>query len=124
MNAILPFAQQMLRDHGEFFPLGGAMLADGKIVSVAGFDGTEHPPARDVIRLIKDGFIKQVNEGKYRATVLIYDARVPLPTGEKSDAIAVSANHRDNYSIVLFIPYKLQRRELTLGSIHPVKTIG
>jgi hypothetical protein len=42
MNAILPFAEQMLRDHGEFFPFGGAMLVDRKIVPVAGFDGTGH----------------------------------------------------------------------------------
>jgi hypothetical protein len=48
--------------------------------------------------------------------VLIYDARVVLPTGEKSDAIAVSANHRDSYSIAVFIPYKLQGRELTMGT--------
>jgi hypothetical protein len=31
MNALLPFAEKMLREHGEFYPYGGAMSADGKI---------------------------------------------------------------------------------------------
>jgi hypothetical protein len=117
MSAILPFAEQMLRDHGEFFPFGGAMQSDGKIVSVAGHDGTGNPPAADIIRLIKEGFIKSAREGKYRATALIYDARVILPsTGEKSDAIAVSLNHQDSYSVMVFFPYKLEARKLTIGA--------
>ncbi len=67
MNAALPFAEQMLQKHGEFFPYGAALKANGEIASVAGYDGREHPPSNDIIRLLKEGFVKGANSGEYKA---------------------------------------------------------
>ena len=107
----------MLSRHGEFFPFGGAMRPSGDIVSVAGYDGKEHPPSADVIRLIKDGLIQAAHKDEYKATALVYDVSVKLPlTEEKSDAIAVSLNHRDNYSVVVFFPYKITDVKLAIGA--------
>jgi hypothetical protein len=33
MNAVLPFAEQMLDRHGAFHPFGGAMGADGEVAA-------------------------------------------------------------------------------------------
>ena len=109
MNAVLPFAEQMLSDHGEFYPFGGAMRPSGEIVSLAGYDGREHPPSTDIIGLIKEGFVKGAKEGQYKATACVYDVRVVLPqTNQQSDAIAVSLNHQDNYSVIVLFPYTLR----------------
>src|SRR5438552_820540 len=43
LDSVLPFAEQMLVNHGTFYPYGGAMRPDGQIVTVGGYDGTEHP---------------------------------------------------------------------------------
>lgn len=108
MNWLLPFAKQLLGQHGEFHPYGGAMQTDGNLKSVFGWDGDEHPPAAELIRLIKDGFIACANDGSFKATALVYDVRIALsPNGETSDAIAVSMNHRDNYSVVVLLPYRI-----------------
>jgi hypothetical protein len=116
MSAVLPFAEQLLKEHGEFFPYGGALKADGQLASVAGYDGRERPPSNEVIRLIKQGFVEGAKSGDYVATALVYDARITLPsTGQKSDAIAVSLNHRDNYSVVVFFPYQLVNGTLQYG---------
>ena len=115
MNSVLPFAEQMLRSHGEFLPFGGAMRPDGELVSVAGYDGDEHPRSSDVIRLIKDGFVEAARQGQFKATALVYDLRIKLPsTDHKSDAIAVSLNHRDDYSIVVIFPYKIDNGKLVV----------
>jgi len=46
--------------------------------------------------------------GEYRATAIVYDVKVKLPTaGQTSDAVAVSLNHRDDYSFIGFFPYSL-----------------
>ncbi len=117
MTAVLPFAEHMLSSHGEFFPFGGAMRPGGELVSVAGYDGNEHPPSAEVIRLIKEGFVVAAHKNEYKATALVYDVRVKLPaTDEKSDAIAVSLNHRDNYSVLVFFPYKLTAGKLAIGA--------
>ena len=117
MNSVLPFAKQMLTNHGEFIPFGGAMRATGEFVSVAGYTGEETPRSTDVIRLMKDGFIEAARQGQYKATAVVYDMRVKLPsTGDKSDAIAVSLNHRDSYSVIVILPYKIDSGKLMLGA--------
>jgi hypothetical protein len=117
MNSVLPFAEQMLRSYGEFLPFGGAMRPNGEIVSVAGDDGDEHPRSSDLIRLIKDGFIEAARQGQFMATALVYDVRIKLTsTDDKSDAISVSLNHRDNYSIVVIFPYKINDGKLAVGT--------
>jgi hypothetical protein len=117
MNIVLPFAQRMLSDHGEFFPYGGAMRSGGEIISVAGYDGGEQPPSTNLIQLIKEGFIDAANQGQYMATALVYDVRVVMPeTGEKSDAVAVSLNHRDRYSMTVLFPYKLAGGKAAFGN--------
>jgi hypothetical protein len=116
MNRVVPFAQQMLTTYGEFFPFGATMRPDREIALAAGNDGVERPPSEDVIRSIKRGYIQGAREGLLVATALIYDIRIQLPsTNEKTDAIAVSLNHRDNYSIIVIFPYKIQNGKLILG---------
>jgi hypothetical protein len=41
LNALLPFAERMLREHGEFFPYGGTMDGSAEIAFMAAYDGTE-----------------------------------------------------------------------------------
>ena len=78
--------------------------------------GREQPPSNEIIGLIKRGFVEGANSGGYVATALVYDVRVTLPaSGQKSDAIAVSLNHRDNYSVVVLFPYQLANGELQYG---------
>lgn len=117
MNSVLPFAEQMLSRHGEFLPFGGAMQVSGEFVSVAGPDENEHPLSGDLIRLIKDGFIDAAGKGQVKATALVYDVRTILPsTGDPSDAIAVSMNHRDAYSVIVLVPYKISDGTIEFGS--------
>ena len=108
LGFVLPFAEQMLARFGEFYPYGGAMLPNGEIVSVAGYDGHEHPPSNDVISLLKERFVHAAKAGQYKAAALVYDIRYRTSQNdEQSDAIAVSLNHRDGYSVIVIFPYRL-----------------
>jgi hypothetical protein len=116
MNSVLPFAEQMLLKHGEFYPYGAALTADGKVAGVGVYDGREHPPSNDVITLLKEAFIQGAKSGEYTATALIYDVRVILPSsGKKSDAIAISLNHQDGYSLIVMLPYEIKQGRIQFG---------
>ena len=118
MNEGVGFADQMLREHGEFHPYGSAMTPQGEIVSVAASDGTELPPSTDLIELLKGGLRQAVEERKYKATAIFYDVRVELPDGSgRSDAIAAALDHEDNYSVIVFFPYKLEASNLEYGGL-------
>ena len=122
MNVLLPFAQQMLEKHGEFFPFGGTMNGKGEVAHIAGYDGREQPPSADIIKLLKDEFRSGARSGQYKATGLAYDVRVVLPsTGKKSDAVAISLNHRDSYSVVVLFPYEINGGKVVFGEVFAEK---
>jgi len=122
MNAALPFAEQMLERHGEFFPYGLALNTEGKIVSVAGHSEQQQPQPSEIIQIIKSGFIEGAKSGQYKATALVYDARVTLPsTGNKSDAIAISLNHKYDYSVIVHLPYKIEAGKVIFGELFAMR---
>ena len=108
MNLLIPAAQRLLEKHGEFFPLGAAMQADGKIAAVATYEGDEHPPSQKVIDSSAQAFRHGAKEGKYRATGLSYDIRtIPPGSKDKTDAVAVRLDHAGGYSVVVVFPYRI-----------------
>jgi len=116
MNSALPFAEKMLSKHSEFFPYAAAMKPNGDIVDVAGYDGREQPPSKDLINLLTTELRKDAAAGKYKATAIVYDVRI-IPPGktEPSDAIAVALEHRDSYSTVVLFPYSLSGATVNIG---------
>ena len=118
LNEMLPFAEETLRKHGEFYPYASAMTPQGEIVYISAYDGRERPPSLELIHFIKEGMKTSASRGDYKATALVYDVRVNLPNSvEKSDAIAVDLDHKDNYSVTVLLPYRIKNRELSLGEI-------
>lgn len=125
MNSALPFAEKMLTEHGEFYPYGETMRADGTIVSVAGYDGRERPPSQPIIDLLRQVFHSEAAKGTIIASALVYDVRTVPPGGsEKTDAIAVELDHRDNYSVVVYFPYSVAGGKLQIASPFATKGVG
>lgn len=115
LNSVLPFAEQMLRKHGEFYPYGGAMRTDGQIISVGGDNGSEHPKSVDIIELLETAFVAAAKKGDYKATALVTNSSLTLSsTGEKTDAIVVSLDHRDGYSVIVMFPYTITNGQLVM----------
>jgi hypothetical protein len=118
MNSALPFAERMLAEHGEFLPYGEAMDRTGKFIAISASDGRAFPPSKDLIKTLKDGFREAARAGKYKATALVYDVRIALPsTGTKSDAIAVSLNHEERYSALVLFAYQIDGNKVVMGKV-------
>lgn len=108
LKATLPFAEHMLTNHGEFYPYGATMERTGKITSVGGYTGNEHPNSTEVIDLLKGAFRAQAKTNGIMACALAYDIRtVPPGQTEKTDAIAIALDHRDGLSVVMVYAYKI-----------------
>lgn len=116
LDVALPFAEKMLRDHGEFLPFGAQMLLDGEIVSVGADDGEDHSRSQSLIDILQAAFKDGAADGELLATALAYDVRVAPPGArEKTDAIALNLDHRDNYSVTVFFPYTINDGEPEIG---------
>jgi len=111
LNALMPFAKQMLEKHGEFFPFGGAMLIDGKITMVGMYDGDERPPSQKVIDGLLEGFRAEAKRGRYKAIGIAFDIRtVPPGSTKKTDAVAVRLDHVSGYSVQVAFPYRITEK--------------
>lgn len=107
LNALLPFAQQMLAKRGEFHPFGAAMTVDGEIVMAASYDGTEHPSPDQTIGLLVAGFRSDASKGKIRAAGLCVNASLrAFDSKKRLDAIQVSLDHLAGEPLDLYLPYK------------------
>ncbi len=119
LNALLPFAKQMLEEYGEFIPFAASMLANGEILSVGGDIGDEHPKSQEMIDFLTNVFAKQALTGEIKASGICIDARV-IPPGqiEKSDAILARLEHQDGEAVDVWLPYhKTLSRNLSYGDL-------
>jgi hypothetical protein len=116
LDSILPFAEKMLKDHGEFHPFGATLKSDGTSAMVASSDGTEKPKSQPLIDLIRNGFKSSAAKHEIIASALAYDVRVTPPgSSSKTDAVAVELDHRDNYSVVVYFPYFIRSGAVVFG---------
>ena len=106
-GAATDFAKAMLVKHREFHPFGVSMAVDGKVSMVAGYTGSEHPPAQDIISLLQGAFTDQAKSGTIQAAGICLDVRVVPPgTTTKTDAICVRLASNSGEAIEVFVPYR------------------
>jgi hypothetical protein len=109
VDAVLPFAEQALSKHGEFYPFGAELTSSGKIEAAMGYNGQEHPSSAEIIAMLHTGLGARAKAGQVRATALVYDARVQLlGTSSKSDAVAIELEHRAGYNVTVYFPYTVK----------------
>ncbi|SUQ01992.1 Uncharacterised protein [Vibrio owensii] len=116
-DSVLPFAEKMLAEYGEFYPYGAAMTLTGEVVDVSVFEGSKYRPSSEIIDLLNSAFLKAAKNRLYSTTVLVCDVRITLPSGKVSDAIAVNLDHHSGYSIVVYLPYKKVSQAIAYGEL-------
>lgn len=116
IGAVIPFAEQMLRNYGELAPFGSAMTLAGEVKLVASHNEDEQVLSAKIVEHLKQGFRQGARSGEYKVTALVSNVKVHLPSsGQTANAIEVSLNHRDNYSVLVFFPYELKDSQLSFG---------
>ena len=123
MNFGLPLVEELLKRHGEFLPFAAAMRPNGEIVCLGAYDGREVPSLAgsfaEIIRSLKDTLIAGARRQEYLATALFYEVGFMLPSSsERRDAVAVSLNHRDGYSVVVLLPYTIEDAGVVYDAPH------
>jgi hypothetical protein len=117
MNALLPLAERMLKEHGEFYPYGGYIKPDGEVAHVGAEDeDTDHPKSGNLLNVLRNSLSEMAKGGECKATAIVFDVRVDLPNSDKKcDAIQVCLEHVDGYTAEVFSPYQIVWGRLNFG---------
>jgi hypothetical protein len=113
LDVVLPAAEALLRKHGEFYPFGATVSAQGEVaLSAADPHLGEHPASNDVLASLYAGV--RANASTARAAGFVADVRV-----DGSDAIRLELEHHEGVALVVLLPYGLSRfkKSLTLGQM-------
>lgn len=112
LNATLRFAQNMLQQHGEFYPFAAAVTTDGeKIMLSTKLTGNEH---LDSSTLITETLATlQRDRDGLRATAIVADVRAA-----SADAIRVELEHREGQTVSVQLSYTKKRfRNIAYGNL-------
>lgn len=104
LESLMPFAQTMLKKHGEFFPFGAAINTAGEVTGHMTYDGNEKPDSDTVIAALVQAFQTEAREGKIRASGICYDACIDQD-GKKVDAVVISLEHACGSATKTCVPY-------------------
>ena len=107
LEKLLPFAEQQMKKYREFYPFAAVLLEDDTVELTASYDGNEHPESKAVLEDLKQIHKKLAAEGKIKASGIVCNAGVNSADGKAIDAIIVSLEHKDNYSVIVGEPYKI-----------------
>jgi hypothetical protein len=118
-NDLLPLAERMLSEHGEFYPFGGSITPDGRHISVGAKSSSDRPKSHESIDIMTNAFRSQASEGKIRAAGICFDVRI-VPPGQvdKTNAIQLALEREGGDAVDVFVPYaQLPDGEFSYGEL-------
>lgn len=107
LDKLLPFAENQMKKYREFYPFAAVLLEDDSVELTASYDGNERPESQAVLEDLKQIHKKLAGEGKIKASGIVWNAGMATPDGKSTDAIIVSLEHKDDYSVIVGVPYKI-----------------
>ncbi len=103
LNSALPFAQQMLKEQGGFFPYAVALNESGRQEMIGADPGQGDRPASQDVRAMLIESLRGLR-ASLRASAVVSDVR-----SSDTDAVRVELEHRDGHATAVFLPYTKQR---------------
>ena len=122
MNTLMPLAEQMLKELGDFYPFGATLSIDG-IVSLTPMNSQgNYQDTKDVMNDLIKTHSAFAKEGCIKASGIVWNGKTQNAEGKDSDAIIISLEHRDGYAVLVGQPYKRKLfRRFVLSPIFTVE---
>lgn len=119
LSAVIPIAQQMLKDLGAFIPFGAFITRDGEVQLAGGEGDPSHLETQEIVEMYLEAYTEAVADGRFTSTALCVDVRVHVPGKlEKIDAIQIMLEHSGGEALNAFMPYeKHEQSDITYAPL-------
>jgi hypothetical protein len=111
LNAVLPFAERMLRQHGDFYPFGATIGRDGKIALIQPSLGEDEeiPEPPEIVHVLYQGLRDKALRGEIRGGAVCANVSMRHDgKDEETDAVRVSLDHAKHEPVDVFQPYVIE----------------
>lgn len=106
LEALLSASENLLKKNGEFYPIGAVLLNDTTVTFTAVHSDDEFPDSQSVIRDLISSHKQMVQKSEIKASGIAWNGTL-ASNGKRSDAIIVSLEHQDDYSVIVGLPFKI-----------------
>ena len=106
LEALLSASENLLKKNGEFYPIGAVLTNDGSATFTAAYSDNEFPDSQSVISDLISSHKQMAQKEEIKASGIAWNATVSS-NGKPSDAIVVSLEHKEDYSVIVGLPYKI-----------------
>ncbi len=118
LGALLPHAERMLSEHGEFYPYAMTLDSDGAIEPVAPSIESDDPDVGDVLVALHNDLREQAAEGSIRASGIAADVTLTDPdSGVTTDAVQLELDHADGDAVDIYVPYETEGEGIKFGEL-------
>ena len=118
LNFLLPHAERLLNQHGEFYPYAAAVDSDGDLAPVPPLVETDDPDVGDILVALHAELRDQAAEGSIRASGIAADVTLTDPdSGETTDAVQVELDHADSDAVDIYVPYETKPDGIQFGQL-------
>jgi hypothetical protein len=118
LNFLLPHAERLLNQHGEFYPYAAAVDSDGDLAPVPPLVETDDPDVGDILVALHAELRDQAADGSIRASGIAADVTLTDPdSGETTDAVQVELDHADSDAVDIYVPYETKPDGIQFGEL-------
>ena len=106
LESLLSASENLLKKNGEFYPIGAVLTNNNAVKFTAVHSDNDFPDSKDVISDLSSSHKKMAQNNEIKASGIAWNGAFSS-NGRPSDAIVVSLEHKDNYSVIVGLPYKI-----------------
>ncbi|MBR2455077.1 MAG: hypothetical protein IKB36_03395 [Clostridia bacterium] len=105
LDTLLSASEKLLKKNGEFYPIGAVLSNDNNVTFTALHSNNEFPDSQSVINDLICAHKQLAQNNEIKVSGISWNGAVDLE-GKTTDAIIVSLEHKDDYSVIVGLPYK------------------
>ena len=106
LDALLSSSEKLLKKNGEFYPVGAVLFNDDNVKFTALQFEDDFPDSKSVINDLICAHKQLAQNNEIKVSGISWNGTVDLE-GKTTDAVIVSLEHKDDYSVIVGLPYKI-----------------
>ena len=107
LDALLPAAEDLLKKHTEFYPIGAVLTLDSRVSFTGVLSDSAFPESQEVIDELIACHRQKAEHNEIKASAIAWNAVITTSDNKKSDAVIIRLEHCGDYSVTVGIPYKI-----------------